>query len=70
MIFCPGDDTKLSVIHVSFFTLLMSTSLMIAALRRGQTGSEILSILEALTSPSEQSTVQSSATATFEPVEF
>lgn len=48
----------------------MSTSLMIAALRRGQTGSEILSILEALLSPSEQSTESVSATPTLEPVDF
>lgn len=48
----------------------MSTSLMIAALRRGQNGSEILSILEALTSPSEQSSSQSVAAPTLTPVEF
>lgn len=56
--------------HLSSLLLLMSTSLMIAALRRGQTGSEILSILEALLSPSEQSTESVSATPTLEPVDF
>jgi hypothetical protein len=54
----------------TFFT--MSTDLMVAALRRGQNGNEILAILDAITSgdndaPSTQSAV---AQPTLEPVEF
>lgn len=50
----------------------MSTDLMVAALRRGQNGNEILAILDAITSgdndaPSTQSAV---AQPTLEPVEF
>ncbi len=39
---------KLHIIHLPSF-LTMSTELMIGALRRGQTGNEILAILDAIT---------------------
>ena len=49
---------------------LMSTSLMVAALRRGNTGTEILNILEALCQSDEQQSASVSATPTLEAIEF
>jgi len=49
---------------------LMSTSLMVAALRRANTGAEILSILEALSQSDEQQSASVSATPTLEAIEF
>ncbi len=52
-----------------FFT--MSTELMIAALRRGQTGSEILSILNAITNSDDTNATESVvAEPTSEWIEF
>lgn len=49
----------------------MSAELMIAALRRGQTGSEILAILDAVTGTvSETATESVGAQPTLEPIEF
>jgi hypothetical protein len=48
----------------------MSTSLMVAALRRGNTGTEILNILEALCQSDDQSASASYAEPTLEAVEF
>jgi hypothetical protein len=50
---CPGDDTKLTTIHTHSLTtneLIMSKQVMINMLRQGNNGAEILSILDALTS--------------------
>ncbi len=49
----------------------MSTDLMVAALRRGQTGSEILTILDAITSSDDNASVETvSAQPTTELTEF
>jgi hypothetical protein len=49
----------------------MSTELMIAALRRGQTGSEILSILDAITNSDDTNVTESVvAEPTSEWIEF
>ena len=58
----------------TLFTLpffVMSTELMIGALRRGQTGNEILAILDAITGgESAQPAEDVSAQPTLEPIEF
>ena len=46
---CPKSYTNCS----PFFFFIMSTELMVAALRRGKTGDEILTILDAITSDCE-----------------
>jgi hypothetical protein len=46
----------------------MSTQLLISALRRGNTGNEILNILDAITTKSPQ--VEDSAAPTLEEIEF
>jgi len=48
----------------------MSTELMVAALRRGKTGNEILSILDAITAPDDTNSSESAGAPTLEPVEF
>ena len=50
----------------------MSTDLMVAALRRGQNGNEILAILNAITGSDSDDTAAQSAGAqpTLDPVEF
>ena len=48
---CPGDDIKLTTIHTHSLTTnkhIMSKQVMISMLRQGNTGTEILSILDAL----------------------
>lgn len=49
----------------------MSTDLMVAALRRGQTGNEILQILNAITSDDDNNSTETvGAQPTIDPVEF
>lgn len=48
----------------------MSTELMVAALRRGQTGDEILQILDAITSDDNSSAESVVPAPTLETVEF
>jgi hypothetical protein len=63
------DKVTQSVLLSDFF--IMSTDLMVAALRRGQTGSEILTILDALTGGNDDAPVETvTAQPTMEIVEF
>lgn len=48
----------------------MSTELMVAALRRGQTGDEILQILDAITSDDNSNVESAGPAPTLDPVEF
>lgn len=48
----------------------MSTELMVAALRRGQNGNEILQILDAITSDDNSSAESAGPAPTLDPVEF
>ena len=64
---CPKSYTSFT--SLCFF--IMSTELMIAALRRGQTGSEILSILDAITNSDDTNVTESVvAEPTSEWIEF
>ena len=57
-----------NLVHLPFF--IMSTELMVAALRRGQNGNEILQILDAITSDDNSSTESAGPAPTLDPVEF
>lgn len=48
----------------------MSTELMVAALRRGQNGNEILQILDAITSDDNSNAEGAGPAPTLDPVEF
>jgi hypothetical protein len=66
-----GLPIKLPNLFSSFDFFIMSTDLMVAALRRGQTGSEILTILDAITSSDDNASVEIvSAQPTTELIEF
>lgn len=52
----------------SFFFLIMSTDLMISALRQGKTGEQILSILDAITSGDDDTDTAQDAQFVYAPI--
>lgn len=66
---CLTDKVTHFCSLTTFF--IMSTELMVSALRRGQNGNEILAILDAITSPDgDSSSENAGAQPTLETVEF
>lgn len=61
----------ISILFTYHFLFIMSTELMVSALRRGQNGNEILAILNAITGDSDNTPAETvSAQPTLEIVEF
>ena len=65
---CLVDKDTQTLFFISFF--IMSVELMIGALRRGQTGNEILAILDAIAGGDSNTPEDVSPQPTFEIVEF
>ena len=64
-----GLPTKSYPFYQLYYFFVMSRELMIGALRQGKTGSEILSILEAITK-SEDNQAEDQPTPTLEEIAF